>query len=53
MAYLVSIDRLRFKLDRFGERLCVKPMVVCLLSVAAALVAKLADSTLLTQYYLR
>ncbi|SIS73240.1 DUF2254 domain-containing protein [Neptunomonas antarctica] len=48
MSYLVSIDRLRFKLNRFSERLWVKPMFVCLLSVVAALVAKLADSTLLT-----
>ena len=38
-------DRLRFLLGRFRDRLWVKPLVVCLLSIAAVFVAKLADGT--------
>ena len=49
MANIVSVDRLRFLLNRFGERLWVKPLLVCLVSVAAAFVAKLADDTALAQ----
>lgn len=45
----VSADRLRFLLNRLRDRLWVKPLAVCLLSVAAAFVAKLADGTGLTQ----
>jgi uncharacterized membrane protein len=46
---MVSSDRIRFILNRFRERLWVKPLAVCLLSTAAAFVAKLADDTFLAQ----
>ena len=36
-------DRLRFVLNRFGERLWVKPLAVCILSIAAVFAAKIAD----------
>lgn len=49
MPLLTSVDRLRFIIGRFREQLWVKPLVVCLLSVAGALAAKFADSTGLTQ----
>jgi uncharacterized membrane protein len=47
MASLISGDRLRFLINRFRDRLWVKPLAVCLLSVAVAFVAKLADGTAL------
>ena len=43
MPLAFSGDRLRFLLNRFRDRLWVKPLAVCLLSIAAAFVAKLAD----------
>jgi hypothetical protein len=49
MATIVSADRVRFLLNRFRDRLWVKPLAVCLLSIAAAFVAKLADGTRLAQ----
>lgn len=49
MTSVVSGDRLRFLLNRFRERLWVKPLVVCLLSIAAVFVAKFADGTALGQ----
>lgn len=42
-------DRLRFVVNRFGERLWVKPLAVCILSIAAVFVAKLADRVDLDQ----
>ena len=36
-------DELRFLLNRIGERLWVKPLLVCLLSIAIAFVAQWAD----------
>lgn len=45
MASIISADRVRFLLNRFRDRLWVKPFVVCLLSIAAAFVAKFADGT--------
>ncbi len=36
-------DRIRFYYNRIREHLWVKPLVICILSVAAAFVAKLAD----------
>jgi uncharacterized membrane protein len=38
-------DRLRFLLNRISERLWVKPLLMCVLSIAAALVARAADYT--------
>lgn len=36
-------DRIRFFLSRLGERLWVKPLFSCLLSIAAAFLARIAD----------
>jgi uncharacterized membrane protein len=44
-----SREGLRFLFHRFRERLWVRPLVVCLLSVAAAFAARLADGTGLTE----
>ncbi|MFT7052796.1 MAG: putative membrane protein [Psychromonas sp.] len=49
MAFIISVDRVRFLLNRLRDRLWVRPLAVCLLSIAAAFVAKLADGTRLTQ----
>ncbi|GAA0853384.1 DUF2254 domain-containing protein [Aliiglaciecola litoralis] len=43
MTSLISLDRLRFLFNRFGERLWVRPLAVCLLSIAAVFAAKLID----------
>jgi uncharacterized membrane protein len=40
-----SLDRIQFLFSRFRERLWVRPLAVCLLSVGAAFGAKLADGT--------
>ena len=49
MASALSGDRIRFLLNQLKGRLWVKPLVVCLLSIGAAFVAKLADDTILTK----
>lgn len=49
MASLISADSIRVFLNRFRDRLWVKPLTVCLLSVALVFAAKLADSTTLEQ----
>lgn len=41
----ISADRLRFLINRLRKRLWVRPLAVCLLSIGAAFVAKLADDT--------
>jgi uncharacterized membrane protein len=38
-------DRLRFLLNRISERLWVKPLMMCVLSIAGAFLAKMADDT--------
>ncbi len=38
-------DRLRFLLNRISERLWVKPLAMCVLSIAGAFLAKAADDT--------
>lgn len=38
-------DRIRFFLSRLGERLWVKPLFSCVLSIAAAFLARAADNT--------
>ncbi len=38
-------DRLRFLVKRLGERLWVRPLAACILSIAAVFIAKLADRT--------
>lgn len=49
MATSMSLDRLRFVINRMRSRLWMKPLVVCVLSVAAAFVAGLADGTSLAR----
>ncbi|AKH70007.1 putative membrane protein [Spongiibacter sp. IMCC21906] len=49
MASFMSADRLRFIINRFRERLWVKPLAVCLLSIAAVFIAKLADGSALAE----
>ncbi len=46
---MVSADRVRFFLRRFHERLWVRPLLVCLLSVAMVFAAELADDTSLAR----
>lgn len=49
MASIASADRIRFLLNRFSDRLWVKPLAVCLFSIAMAFAAKLADNTALAK----
>lgn len=46
----ISVDRLRFLLFSFKEKLWVKPLSLCLLSIAAVFAAKLADGTGLAEH---
>ncbi len=41
----LTSDRLRFILSRIKERLWVKPLALCILSIGGAFIAKLADDT--------
>lgn len=50
MTALVSTERLRFLLSQLRERLWVRPLLVCLLSIGGAFVAKLFDDTELDQF---
>ncbi len=43
MKLIISAGRLRFLINRLREHLWVRPLVVCLLSIGAAFVARLAD----------
>lgn len=43
------LDRLQFLLNRLRERLWVKPLLVCFLSIGAAFLAQMADETGLGQ----
>ncbi|WP_019556563.1 DUF2254 domain-containing protein [Thiomicrorhabdus arctica] len=45
MASIFSSDRVRVILNRFRDRLWVKPLAVCLLSIAMVFTAKFADGT--------
>lgn len=45
MAMFSSLEHFRFTLNRLRERLWVRPLIFCLLSIVASLVAKLADGT--------
>ncbi|MDO9321773.1 MAG: DUF2254 domain-containing protein [Pseudomonas sp.] len=49
MAFIISADRARVFLNRYRDRLWVKPLAVCLLSIAMVFAAKLADGTTLAQ----
>ena len=46
----LSADRVRFIINRIQERLWVRPLFLCLFSIAAVFLAKYADSTALAQY---
>lgn len=46
----VSADKLRFLIYRFKERLWVKPLTFCLLSIAAVFFAKIIDGTPLAEH---
>lgn len=50
MNFTVSWDRVKFIVNRFRERLWVRPLTVCLLSIGAAFTAKLFDSTELGRF---
>ncbi len=43
-------DRLRFFLNRTSERLWVRPLIMCVVSIAAAFVAQAADHTDIDRY---
>jgi uncharacterized membrane protein len=45
MTSLVSLDRLRFLFNRFSEKLWVRPLVVCSLSIAVVFAAKIIDGS--------
>ena len=45
MNSVISLDRLRFLLNRFGERLWVRPLALCFLSIAAVFAAKFIDGS--------
>ena len=46
----ISTDRLRFLFNRLRERLWVRPLAVCLISIAAVFTAKLADDSGLADF---
>ena len=46
----ITVDRLRFLLFSLKEKLWVKPLSLCLLSIAAVFASKLADGTALAQH---
>ena len=43
----ISVDKLRFLLFRFKEKLWVRPLTLCILSICAVFFAKLADLSFL------
>jgi len=46
----ISVDRFRFLLFSIKEKLWIKPLTLCLLSIAAVFTAKLADGTSLAKH---
>lgn len=50
MAEIISADRLRFLFNRLRDKLWVRPVVVCLLSITAVFAAKLANHTTLAEH---
>lgn len=50
MKSVISLDRLRFLVNRLRTRLWLRPFLVCLLSIAAVFIAKLADGTTLGKH---
>lgn len=49
MKAILSTDRVRFIINRMQERLWVRPLALCLLSIGAVFLAKFADTTTLGQ----
>lgn len=49
MALFMSVDRIRVLVARVRERLWVKPLVFCVLSIVAVVVARAADDTVLVR----
>ena len=43
MNAVISLDRLRFEFNRLRERLWLRPLLICVLSIGAAVAARLAD----------
>lgn len=52
MPDIISGDRLRFLFNRLRDKLWVRPVVVCLISIAAVFAAKVADGTSLAEHVL-
>lgn len=50
MKDFISADRLRFIVNRIQERLWVRPLILCLFSIGAVVLAKYADTTNLGQF---
>jgi len=50
MDSIISAERFRFLVNRLRERLWVRPLAICLLSVGAAFIAKLADDNGLARF---
>lgn len=50
MKSVISLDRIRFIFSRLREHLWARPLAICLLSIGAAFIAKLADDTGLSQF---
>jgi uncharacterized membrane protein len=51
LPFIISKDRLRFLVKRIRERLWIKPLAICLLSIVGVFSAKLADDTQLVQHF--
>ncbi|MDN2661878.1 DUF2254 domain-containing protein [Psychromonas sp. 14N.309.X.WAT.B.A12] len=50
MTSFISLDRLRFLFNRFAERLWVRPLAICLLSVVVVFAAKFIDGSQLANF---
>lgn len=50
MNAMVSLDRVRFLVNQLRERLWVRPLTICLISIGAVFVAELVDGTNLGQF---
>lgn len=46
----ITIDKLRFLVYRFKEKLWLKPLIFCVLSIAAVFAAKIADGTSMAEH---
>ncbi|MEG3753057.1 DUF2254 domain-containing protein [Psychromonas arctica] len=50
MSSFISLDRLRFLFNRFAERLWVRPLAICLLSIVVVFAAKFIDGSQLADF---